>query len=168
MGEYMTALSEARLPEASLSLLPSPTHVSDDGAASGEGLLGERPGSHYTVILATGAEDGGKRATLALSMACTALSLGLRTLVFLVGDGSHWAYEGHSDGIVATGFPSLDDLLQSYVELGGKVAVCSTCNHCLCHVPDKAGVALVLRAEVEVQGMATVMDHLLLGRVVTF
>ena len=125
-------------------------------------------GSRYTVILATGNEDGGKRATLALSMACTALSMELATLVFLVGDGSYWAYEGHASNIQMKGFPALSELLDSFEELGGNLAVCSTCNHNLCHAPGKDEKTLVRRSGVKVQGMASVMDHLLQGRVVTF
>lgn len=37
----------------------------------------------YTVILASGPEDGGKRATLALAAACTAQAMDLDTIVFL-------------------------------------------------------------------------------------
>lgn len=163
-------------------LKPEPMRADDHGSLSpafsstaefGIGLGGNslRAGgsaNHCTVVLASGAEDGGKRATLALSMACTALTMEQNTLLFLVGDGSYWAYQGHADGIRIAGFPSLEELLESFVELGGNLSVCSACNHATCHITGNRDKAVTLRPEVQVQGMATVMEHLMLGRAVTF
>lgn len=132
------------------------------------GLAEDQTCNHYTIVLASGCEDGGKRATLALSMACTAQSLDLDTLVFMVGEGSYWAYQGHADPVEIEGFPSLASLLESFVELGGRLAVCSTCNKGLCHADGSKPAGLVRRADVEVQGMAAVMEHLLKGRAVSF
>ena len=134
----------------------------------GDNLRVGHPGNRYTIILASGAEDGGKRATLALSMACTALSMDLSTLLFLAGNGSYWAYQSHADGIQIDGFPSLDELLQSFVDLGGNLAVCSACNQAMCHTSGSHNKTLTLRPEVQVRGMATVMEHLMHGRAVTF
>jgi hypothetical protein len=47
-----------------------------------------RAARHYVVVLASGPEDASKRATLAFSAACTALSLDLDTQVFLIDYGS--------------------------------------------------------------------------------
>lgn len=137
------------------------------------GLDGHRdapPGGnqHYTVILTSGAEDGGKRATLAASMACTALSMDLRTHLFLVGDGSYWAYEGHADGIQVVGFPALEELLDSFVLLGGSLAICSTCDQVLCHASGGSDRPLRRRAGAQIQGMAALMEPLMRGQAVTF
>lgn len=149
-----------------VSFVLSPTPGLDIGF--GDSLRVGDSGNRYTVILASGAEDGGKRATLALSMACTALTMDQNTLLFLVGDGSYWAYQGHADGIQIDGFPSLDELLESFVDLGGNLSVCSTCNQAMCYTSGRHDKALTLRPEVQVQGMATVMAHLLQGRAATF
>ena len=149
-----------------ISPVLSPTADIDIGF--GDSLQLGQPGNRYTMILASGAEDGGKRATLALSMACTALSMDLSTLLFLAGNGSYWAYQGHADGIQIDGFPSLDELLQSFVDLGGNLSVCSTCNQSMCYTSGSHDKALTLRPEVQVQGMATMMEHLLQGHAVTF
>lgn len=125
-------------------------------------------GHHYTVILASGAEDGGKRATLAASMACTAVSMDLRTHLFLVGDGSYWAYEGHTDGIQVTGFPALEELLDSFVLLGGNLAICSTCDQVMCHASGVSQQPLKRRAGAQIQGMAALMEPLMRGQAVTF
>lgn len=146
-------------------------HLGAEHLAQGASLAGPRPrttGTDYTVILASGREDGGKRATLALSMACTALSMDLRTFLFLAGEGSYWAYQGHAEGIQVPGFPALVELLDSFVDLGGNLAVCSTCNQALCHASASPDVTLKRLPGVQVQGMAAVMEHLVRGQAVTF
>ncbi|OFZ70296.1 MAG: hypothetical protein A2Z01_00160 [Betaproteobacteria bacterium RBG_16_58_11] len=75
--------------------------------------------SDCVVLLASGQEDAGKRATLAFSLACTAQALDRSTYVFMIGDGVHWAYEGHGDGVQVAGFPALNELIETFVELGG-------------------------------------------------
>ena len=80
------------------------------------------------MILASGPEDGGKRATLALAAACTAQAMDLETIVFLLGDGAHWAYDGRAEQIHAPGFPALADLIDSFVEAGGQLLLCSACD----------------------------------------
>ncbi len=62
------------------------------------------------VLLATGNDDGGKRATLAFTAATCAAAMDKRTIVFMVGDGAHWAYEGRALGVQQKGFPPLEEL----------------------------------------------------------
>src|SRR3954463_16166214 len=76
---------------------------------------------NYAVILASGAEDGGKRATLALSAACSAQAMGLSPTLFLVGDGVPWVWEGGAEGVHAPWFPPLSDLMETFIECGGQV-----------------------------------------------
>lgn len=80
---------------------------------------------HCTVILASGAGDGGMRATLAFTAALTAASMDQPTLVFLAGDGAHWGYEGRADGVRVRGFPALAGLIEAFLEAGGR----SACAH---------------------------------------
>src|SRR4051812_32264981 len=89
---------------------------------------------NYAVILASGAEDGGKRATLALSAACTAQAMDLTTILFLVGDGVHWGYEGRAEEVHAPGFPPLADLMETFIECGGQGFLCSP-RDALCALP---------------------------------
>lgn len=122
----------------------------------------------YLVLLTAGPEDGGKRATLAYSLACTAPSMGRPARIFLVGDGAHWACEGRSAGVRVNGFPALDELTDSFVELGGEVFVCSACD-CVCSLPGPAeGSMLRRRREVGLLGLAALLPHLEAGRSVTF
>jgi len=117
--------------------------------------------SAYAVILASGPDDGGKRATLALAAACTAQAMDLDTIVFLIGDGSHWAYEGHAEAVHAAGFPALADLIDSYVTSGGQMLLCSACD-AICVQP------ATRRRDVSLKGLASLLSHTLGGSAVTF
>ena len=121
----------------------------------------------HVVVLATGPEDGGRRATLAFAAACTALTLDLRAQVFLIGDGSHWAYEGASDGVAQKGFPPLGELLDTFIELGGEVSICSACDG-VCSLPSPDGNGRRRRREIQPRGLATVLAHLVGGTSLTF
>ena len=48
--------------------------------------------------------------------------------MFLLGDGAHWAYDGRAEQIHAPGFPALADLIDSFVEAGGQLLLCSACD----------------------------------------
>ncbi|MGD2112828.1 MAG: hypothetical protein PVI50_05535 [Gammaproteobacteria bacterium] len=72
------------------------------------------------IMLASGPEDGGKRATLAYSAACTAAGMDTPTRIFLVGDGTHRDYEGHTDGCHMDGFPPLQELVELLRQFRGE------------------------------------------------
>jgi predicted peroxiredoxin len=90
---------------------------------------------YCTIILAAGIEDGGVRATLALSMACTALSMDMDIHVFPVGSGRDRAYQGPSRKARIDGFPDLHELLAEYLTLDGSMAVCAACEAAHCGSP---------------------------------
>ncbi len=124
--------------------------------------------SSYAVLLTSGPEDGGKRATLALSAACTAQAMDLNTIMFLVGDGVHWGYDGHADDVHVQGFSPLRELIDAFLEMGGQILMCSACD-AVCSAPsDGDGRPLARRTGVRPQGLAAVLSHTLLGGSVTF
>jgi predicted peroxiredoxin len=123
---------------------------------------------HCTVILVSGAEDGGMRATLAFTAALSAASMGQPTLVFLAGDGAHWGYEGRTDGVRANGFPALADLIEAFVEAGGQIGLCSPCD-AACSLPTAGSAGPLARLpSVRLQGMPSVLAHSADGSALTF
>lgn len=121
----------------------------------------------YVVMLTAGLEDGGKRATLAFSAACAALAMDLDTILFMVGDGSHWAYEGAVDAVREPGFPPLENLLDSFVEMGGRLCVCAACDQ-VCSIAGADGAVRSRRREIQPTGLATVLAHMVGGNSLTF
>jgi predicted peroxiredoxin len=124
-------------------------------------------GRNYVVMLTSGCNDGGKRATLAFAAACAALSLDLDTVVFMIGDGSHWAFEGSSDPISEPGFPPLSELMDVFTDLGGEIYVCATCEK-ICSIPGEDGQIRKRRSEIQPRGLATVLSQMIGGTSVTF
>ncbi len=120
------------------------------------------------VLLATGNDDGGKRATLAFTAATCAAAMDKRTIVFLAGDGAHWAYEGRAAGVQQKGFPPLDELVGCLIEMGGEIYVCSTCDE-VCSVPsDDEPDNLKRHSAIKPRGMSAVLSDMTDGRTVTF
>jgi predicted peroxiredoxin len=120
------------------------------------------------VLLTSGHEDGGKRATLAYTAACTSAAMGKRTQIFLACDGSFWGYRGREEGIMVTGFPPLEELMESFCELGGKVYICSACDGVCAVQCGEEEQDLVRHAWVQPRGMAAVLDMLEGGNSLTF
>jgi predicted peroxiredoxin len=147
---------------ATLSYLPR----SQGSVTMTEELLTESTAG-YVVMLTAGQEDGGKRAILAFSLACTAQSMGRNTIIFMIGDGAHWAYEGHATAIDVAGFPPLDELMESFIELGGELYVCSACDK-VCSMPTGGGMPLTRKPEVQPLGLASLLPHLEGARSITF
>jgi predicted peroxiredoxin len=124
--------------------------------------------NNYVVVLSSGTEDGGKRATLAFSAACTAQAMELDTQLFLVGDGSHWAYQGSYDGISQKGFPTLASLVENFVELEGKIFVCSACDT-VCTMPVSSDGRIIHRQPfIHPRGLASILEHMVGGSSITF
>lgn len=120
------------------------------------------------VMLTSGPEDDGKRATLAYCAACTSLGMDTETMIFLIGDGAHWGYEGHEEGYHMSGFPPLGELIEMFRELGGKTYICSTCDQ-VCGIPGEAERgACVRRSDVLPSGLAAILPEISCGSSVTF
>jgi predicted peroxiredoxin len=123
---------------------------------------------HCTILLASGASDGGTRATLAFTAALAAASMDRPTLVFLAGDGAHWGYEGRTEGVRVSGFPALADLIESFIEAGGQIGLCSPCD-IACGLTTGGSDARPARLPcVRLQGMPSVLAHAADGDALTF
>ena len=112
------------------------------------------------VVLTTGNDDGGERATLAFSSACSAAVLGKKTTVFLVGDGTYWGYENHGKDVQQPGFPPLEALINEFIELGGEILVCAVGCEQLRSVLPEGGTMQVRRKSVRPQSVASALAML--------
>ena len=121
----------------------------------------------YVVMLTSGVDDGGKRATLAFSAACAAISMDFDTLVFLIGDGSDWAYEDACAPVLQPGFPPLTELVDSFLNLGGRIYLCAACDQ-ESRGPGRAKGETRRRHKVQASGLAPFLVHMVGSTCVTF
>jgi predicted peroxiredoxin len=109
------------------------------------------------VVLTSGKQDRGARATLAFSWACSALALGKRTAIFLTMDGTVWGIRGTAAGVQVQGFEPLDNYIETFRSLGGAILICAPCSEYYCAFAPK-GTPLELLAGAELEGLATVVS----------
>lgn len=67
------------------------------------------------------------KATVGFVIANAALGCDKETMVFLSTEGVRLAEVGYADDIHEEGFAPLEELIDSFLEAGGKVYVCSPC-----------------------------------------
>ena len=121
------------------------------------------PQDRLLIIVTTGPEDRGNRATLAFAMGVSSLISGVDTSVYLTMGGTFWSRQGSERGVHIDGFEPLADYRDQFMEGGGKVMVCSPCNEFYCSIAsDKP-----LIAGAEICGLAHIVDFALEGSVVT-
>ena len=111
------------------------------------------------VVLTTGKQDRGARATLAFSWACTALAMGKSVSLFLTMDGTTWAMRDAIAGVQVEGFEPLAEYLEQFVALGGRLMVCAPCSEYYCSF-DRTRISDVLHADASVAGLSTVVSRI--------
>jgi predicted peroxiredoxin len=75
----------------------------------------------------THGKDDVERASLAFVVANVARSSNQQATVLLTIDGVWVATKGYTDGLRANGFAPLGELIQQFVEAGGRIWVCGAC-----------------------------------------
>ena len=118
------------------------------------------------IILTTGKEDRGGKATLAYSMGVSALALGLPTKVFLTLNGTAWAYTGESEEVKIDGFDPLSELINEYLELGGEILACQPCQEFFCRALIRADAEVI--KGVKTVGLTSVVEEALVSTTATF
>jgi predicted peroxiredoxin len=115
------------------------------------------------IILATGPEDRGNRATLAFAMGVSAIISGVDTTVYLTMGGAFWSRSKSVGKVHIDGFEPLSDYVGQFTEGGGKLMLCSPCNEFYCSSePEKN-----LVPGTELCGLAHVVDLAMGASVVT-
>jgi predicted peroxiredoxin len=79
------------------------------------------------VIIATHGCEDAERASLPFVMANAALALDTQAVVILQGTAVTLAKKGCYEHVFSAGLPSLKELVDSYIELGGSLLVCTPC-----------------------------------------
>jgi len=111
--------------------------------------------SHHIIVLTTGKQDRGAKATLALSWGCAALALGKSVSLFFTMEGTVWALAGAMKGVAVGGFEPLANYLDQYLDLGGEILVCSPCSDYYCSwSPEELPARLIPQAKLT--GLTTI------------
>jgi uncharacterized protein len=79
------------------------------------------------VIIATHAGEDADRATFPFVMGNAALATDEKAIVVLMGSGVYLAKKGYAESVHGRGFDPLKKLIDSFLELGGRILVCSPC-----------------------------------------
>lgn len=83
--------------------------------------------SEKIVLMAAHGPEDPERATIPFVMATAAQASDVEALIGLQADGVRLASKNIADGIEAASFPPLKQLLDLYLEAGGKLYVCGPC-----------------------------------------
>lgn len=79
------------------------------------------------VLVATHAGEDPDRATIPFVMANAALASGMDATVVLQSVGVMLGVKDYATHVRAEGFPPLNELVSGFIELGGKLLMCSPC-----------------------------------------
>jgi uncharacterized protein involved in oxidation of intracellular sulfur len=79
------------------------------------------------VIISTHADDNSEKATLPSVVGTAALASGIDVAVALQSAAVHIATRGYAEHIRHEGLPSVEELLEDFLELGGKLYVRGPC-----------------------------------------
>ena len=124
--------------------------------------------SPVVIMLTSGKSDNGKNATLAFSCGMSALALGQPTSMFLTSDGAVWGYKGSAQGITVQGFPPLNDLIQNYLDAGGRLLLCSVCHKTCSSGGPEPGAPAHMLEQTEIAGFATLVELAQQGTCISF
>ncbi len=123
---------------------------------------------NVVIVLTTGKQDRGTRATLAFAWACSALAMGKSVSLYLTMDGTIWAMQGSMKGIQVEGFEPLRHYLEQFLLLKGELMICASCSEYYCSF-HREKVSERLIAEAKQVGLTTVVSMVgPNGSVVTF
>ena len=115
------------------------------------------------IILTTGPEDRGSRATLAFSMGVSALISGVDATIYLTMSGTFWSRAQSERTVHIGGFDPLATYVAQFIEAGGKLQVCSPCDAFFCSIAGDGA----MRPGAERCGLAHIVDLALDSSVVT-
>ncbi len=87
----------------------------------------EQQHAEKIVIIATHGGEDPERASLPFVVANAALAMDVEVVVILQGTAVTLAKKGCYEHVFAAGLPPLKSLVDSFIDLGGKLLVCAPC-----------------------------------------
>jgi len=109
------------------------------------------------LINCSNGKDNLERATVSFIMALSAASNNAETAVFATSDAADLCVIGGTDNLVAPGYEPLSDLVNDFIENGGKIWLCPVC------AKAKGISAQDLRHGVELAGVPRTMEFVAKG-----
>ena len=79
------------------------------------------------VFISTAGIDNQEKATLPFVIATAALTVDVEVVMILQGAAVMLAKKGMTDHVQASGFLPLKKLVQDFIDLGGRILLCSPC-----------------------------------------
>jgi len=79
------------------------------------------------VIIATHGNEDPERSSLPYVVGNAALAMDVEAVIILQGTAVTLAKEGCYEHVFAAGLPPLKELIEDFIELGGKILVCTPC-----------------------------------------
>jgi predicted peroxiredoxin len=122
------------------------------------------------VVLTDVLEDGGRKAAIGFGVALAALARGSNVHVFLSLDSARLGTPTGADGMRPRGFSeSLAQYITHFVDLGGKLEVCSSCYEEYCRsLPRDDQGKTELRPGTAIRSLGVVAERALDMPVITF
>ena len=109
------------------------------------------------LINCTNGKDDVERATVSFILALSSASHNNETAVFATSDAANLCVKGGTDDLVADGYEPLNNLIEDFVENGGKIWLCPVC------AKAKGITEGDLRPGVEIAGAPRTMDFMARG-----
>ena len=79
------------------------------------------------ILMATHGPEDPERATIPFVMALAAMASDIEVVIGFQSNGVLLIRKGCAEHVFAAGFPSLKELLDNYLEMGGELLVCGPC-----------------------------------------
>ncbi|NTW83335.1 MAG: sulfur reduction protein DsrE [Chlorobiaceae bacterium] len=83
--------------------------------------------SSKLLIISTTGQENPEKAVLPFVLATASQSLNVEVVVFLQASAVMLAKKGEAEKVNAEGFLAMDKLIETFMELGGKLFLCSPC-----------------------------------------
>ncbi|NTU96362.1 MAG: sulfur reduction protein DsrE [Chlorobiaceae bacterium] len=119
--------------------------------------------SSRLLIISTTGRENPEKAVLPFVLATASQSLNVEVVMFLQSSAVRLACRGEAEKVRAEGFLSLERLMETFINLGGKIYLCSPC------ITERKIVAEDLVEGVEIAGAGILVEEVMTARsVVTY